>query len=58
MGENTDMATTASSPSGAQSVRLTLWILLVVYVFNFIDRQIVKRTDQEKHPGEQQEFVL
>ena len=23
-----------------------------------IDRQIVKRTDQEKHPGEQQEFVL
>ena len=35
------MATTASSPSGAQSVRLTLWILLVVYVFNFIDRQIV-----------------
>ena len=41
MGENTDMATTASSPSGAQSVRLTLWILLVVYVFNFIDRQIV-----------------
>ena len=41
MGENTEMATTASSPSGAQSVRLTLWILLVVYVFNFIDRQIV-----------------
>ena len=41
MGENTEMATTASSPTGAQSVRLTLWILLVVYVFNFIDRQIV-----------------
>jgi len=35
------MATTASSASGAQSVRITLWILLVVYVFNFIDRQIV-----------------
>lgn len=34
------MATTA--PPGAQSsVRVTLWILLVVYIFNFIDRQIV-----------------
>jgi predicted MFS family arabinose efflux permease len=27
--------------AGAQSVRLTLWLLLIVYVFNFIDRQIV-----------------
>ncbi|MFL0670731.1 MAG: spinster family MFS transporter [Erythrobacter sp.] len=35
------MATAAASSSGAQSVRLTLWILLIVYVFNFIDRQIV-----------------
>jgi MFS transporter, Spinster family, sphingosine-1-phosphate transporter len=35
------MATTAGTASGTQSVRITLWILLVVYVFNFIDRQIV-----------------
>ncbi len=35
------MATTADSVSGSQSVRLTLWILLTVYIFNFIDRQIV-----------------
>lgn len=35
------MATAAASGTGAQSVRLTLWILLTVYVFNFIDRQIV-----------------
>ena len=35
------MATAAASGTGAQSVRLTLWILLAVYVFNFIDRQIV-----------------
>ncbi|MFN3988751.1 MAG: spinster family MFS transporter [Paracoccaceae bacterium] len=35
------MATAASSGAGTQSVRLTLWILLAVYVFNFIDRQIV-----------------
>ena len=35
------MATTADNASGTQSVRITLWILLVVYVFNFIDRQIV-----------------
>lgn len=25
----------------SQSLRLTLWVLLVVYIFNFIDRQIV-----------------
>jgi predicted MFS family arabinose efflux permease len=25
----------------AQSVRVTLWLLLVIYIFNFIDRQIV-----------------
>jgi predicted MFS family arabinose efflux permease len=35
------MATAAASGTGAQSVRFTLWVLLVVYVFNFIDRQIV-----------------
>jgi MFS transporter, Spinster family, sphingosine-1-phosphate transporter len=35
------MATAAESGTGVQSVRLTLWILLTVYVFNFIDRQIV-----------------
>ena len=35
------MATTAESASGLQSVRLTLWLLLTVYIFNFIDRQIV-----------------
>lgn len=35
------MATTADSVSRSQSVRLTLWILLTVYIFNFIDRQIV-----------------
>ena len=27
--------------SGSRSVRVTLWILLIVYIFNFIDRQIV-----------------
>lgn len=35
------MATAAASGTGVQSVRVTLWILLAVYVFNFIDRQIV-----------------
>lgn len=35
------MATVAARDAGAQSVRLTLWVLLTVYVFNFIDRQIV-----------------
>jgi predicted MFS family arabinose efflux permease len=35
------MATAAASAPGGQSIRLTLWILLTVYVFNFIDRQIV-----------------
>lgn len=35
------MATAAASNTGVQSVRVTLWILLTVYVFNFIDRQIV-----------------
>lgn len=35
------MATTASTPPGSRSVRVTLWILLIVYIFNFIDRQIV-----------------
>lgn len=35
------MATAAASDAGVQSARVTLWILLIVYVFNFIDRQIV-----------------
>ena len=35
------MATTAGSMPGTRSVRVTLWILLIVYIFNFIDRQIV-----------------
>lgn len=35
------MATTAMGASGTRSVRVTLWILLIVYIFNFIDRQIV-----------------
>lgn len=35
------MATTADTAPVMQSVRVTLWILLTVYVFNFIDRQIV-----------------
>ena len=34
------MATAAARQTGG-SVRVTLWILLVVYIFNFIDRQIV-----------------
>ncbi|KWV95979.1 MFS transporter [Erythrobacter sp. AP23] len=34
------MATAAARQAGG-SVRVTLWILLVVYIFNFIDRQIV-----------------
>lgn len=40
-GREQTMATTADKVSGSQSVRLTLWILLTVYIFNFIDRQIV-----------------
>ena len=35
------MATAAARGTGAQSARLTLWLLLTVYIFNFIDRQIV-----------------
>ena len=31
----------AAAPIPARTVRTTLWILLVVYIFNFIDRQIV-----------------
>ena len=34
------MATVAARQTGG-SVRVTLWILLIVYIFNFIDRQIV-----------------
>ncbi|WP_133365264.1 spinster family MFS transporter [Qipengyuania sediminis] len=32
---------TAPGEARASGVRLTLWILLIVYIFNFIDRQIV-----------------
>ncbi|HCS17233.1 MAG TPA: MFS transporter, partial [Erythrobacter sp.] len=32
---------TAAARQTSGSVRVTLWILLVVYIFNFIDRQIV-----------------
>jgi predicted MFS family arabinose efflux permease len=35
------MATAAAGGTRMQSARLTLWVLLIVYVFNFIDRQIV-----------------
>lgn len=35
------MATLAARDAGVSSVRVTLWLLLAVYVFNFIDRQIV-----------------
>ena len=35
------MASTAEQARTQGNVRLTLWILLIVYVFNFIDRQIV-----------------
>ena len=35
------MASTTVTAAGTRSVRVTLWILLTVYVFNFIDRQIV-----------------
>lgn len=35
------MASTAQAATTQRSVRVTLWILLIVYIFNFIDRQIV-----------------
>ena len=35
------MATAAQTATTQRSVRTTLWILLTVYIFNFIDRQIV-----------------
>ena len=35
------MATAAQTAPVSRSVRVTLWILLIVYIFNFIDRQIV-----------------
>ncbi|MBU2342431.1 MAG: MFS transporter, partial [Alphaproteobacteria bacterium] len=35
------MATAAQSATTHSSLRATLWILLIVYIFNFIDRQIV-----------------
>jgi MFS transporter, Spinster family, sphingosine-1-phosphate transporter len=34
-------AAPAAAPAAGRSVRVTLWILLIVYIFNFIDRQIV-----------------
>ncbi len=39
----TEIATAAPAASVAKpnSLRLTLWILLIVYIFNFLDRQIV-----------------
>lgn len=40
-GREQKMTARADKVSGSQSVRLTLWILLTVYIFNFIDRQIV-----------------
>lgn len=40
-GRKQKMMASADKGSGSQSVRLTLWILLTVYIFNFIDRQIV-----------------
>lgn len=35
------MATASAPLAVPRSVRTTLWILLIVYIFNFIDRQIV-----------------
>jgi len=35
------MASAAQAENTSRSVRVTLWILLIVYIFNFIDRQIV-----------------
>lgn len=35
------MASSNVAATGQRSVRVTLWILLAVYIFNFIDRQIV-----------------
>ena len=35
------MATAPAQAASSRGVRTTLWILLVVYIFNFIDRQIV-----------------
>ena len=35
------MASAAATGPGGRSVRFVLWTLLVVYIFNFIDRQIV-----------------
>ncbi|WP_086618387.1 spinster family MFS transporter [Erythrobacter tepidarius] len=35
------MASTNVGTAGQRSVRITLWTLLAVYIFNFIDRQIV-----------------
>jgi MFS family permease len=44
MTEKAALAPGAAAPSGdaaSANVRTTLWILLIVYIFNFLDRQIV-----------------
>ena len=35
------MASAPAAEAGRRGVSATLWILLIVYIFNFIDRQIV-----------------
>lgn len=37
----TTEAAKAELPKSPNSLRLTLWVLLIVYIFNFLDRQIV-----------------
>ncbi|HMS21212.1 MFS transporter, partial [uncultured Sphingorhabdus sp.] len=37
----TTEAAKADLPKSPNSLRLTLWVLLIVYIFNFLDRQIV-----------------
>src|SRR5690348_4381169 len=37
----TSMASAPAAEAGRRGVTATLWILLIVYIFNFIDRQIV-----------------
>lgn len=35
------MATAAAGAASARNVRITMWMLLIVYILNFLDRQIV-----------------
>ena len=35
------MTATPATPVRPQSTRLLMWTLLIIYVFNFLDRQIV-----------------